>query len=115
MINTGPETVKIPNPSAALQYSTHFQLHEAERTSSTPKCGYKCILLPLLAPHHLLKYLCNKTNLNVKQVCTPPPAAAVEPPCPAPFFSKCPSVCLALAPSSSHTLSLLLLTLVETG
>lgn len=27
------------------------------------------------SPHHPLKYLCNKTNLNVKQVCyvTPPP------------------------------------------
>lgn len=26
------------------------------------------IWLPLLAPHHQLKYLCNQTNLNVKQV-----------------------------------------------
>lgn len=34
------------------------------------------------SPHHQLKYLCNKTNLNVKQVWyfTPPPPPAITPP-----------------------------------
>lgn len=72
------------------------------------------------SPHHQLKYLCNKTNLNVKQVWyfTPPPArnhTSFVPlflDVPPPPLSLSPS--LTLSPSFSHTLSLLPLTPVET-
>lgn len=53
------------------------------------------------SPHHQLKYLCNKTNLNVKQVCyfSPPPRLKSHLLCP--LFSKCPS--LSHFPPLSHT------------
>lgn len=57
----GRKAPRLSNPSQLLFFS-------AEGLWKDQTWLMRWIWLPLLAPHHQLKYLCNQTNLNVKQV-----------------------------------------------
>lgn len=57
----GRKAPRLSNPSQLLFFP-------AEGLWKDQTWLMRWIWLPLLAPHHQLKYLCNQTNLNVKQV-----------------------------------------------